>query len=108
MATTTHIPPNQRISEKHRFSVLEILSSHYCISIEGLLRALPWIRWGELFSILSSLKEEGVVVLDQKGFDFVVRINESCFSGVVFSDQSSCCSNIGQFSNDNNRQLTRS
>ncbi len=58
---------------------------------------------GELFSILSFLKEEGVVFLDQKGFDFVVRINESRFSGVAFSDQSLYCSNIGHFPNDNNR-----
>ena len=108
MRTTTDIPPNPRISGKHRFLVLEVLASHYSISIEGLLRALPCIRWGELFSILSFLKEEGVVVLDQKGFDFVVRINESRFSGVAFSDQSSFCLNIGHFPDDNNRQLTRS
>ena len=79
MAATIHMPPNRSISGKNRCSVLEVIAGQSSISIEGLLQAFPRVRWGELFSILNSLKEEGVIVLDQKGFDFIVRINESRF-----------------------------
>ncbi|MGE0474900.1 MAG: hypothetical protein AB7P17_14800 [Nitrospirales bacterium] len=108
MATTTSMLPNRRILGNHSISVLEVIASHNRISIEELLQALPWMRWGELFSIVGSFREEGVVVLDRKGFDFDVRMNLSCVSRSFRQNKPHFCPKHKQLSGSGGRHLTRS
>ena len=108
MRTTTHKLPIRSLPGKDRFMVLEVIAGQHSISIEGLLHAFPWVRWGELFSILSSLKEEGVIVVDQKGFDFIVQINESRLRNGACPKESSYCSKLEHLSSPSNRHLTHS
>lgn len=111
MAIKTHILPSDGIQSQYRVFVLEVIASRKRISIEELLDALPWMRWGELFSILGSFSKEGVVVLDRRGLDFDVRMNESRLSFGSGLELSSFClkrKHISGQTRQSKRYLTRS
>jgi hypothetical protein len=54
-------------------AVLAVISGGPSVTIEELLHHLPWMRWGDLFSILGECLQEGSVILCQKEFQFEVR-----------------------------------
>ena len=76
MVEDTQGIPVCSLLKSDREAVLAVISSKQMLSIEELLRALPWIRWGELFSIVGLCMKEGVIVLEQRGMEFEVRMNE--------------------------------
>lgn len=108
MATKAHMLSSQGIQSHHRLSVMEVIASRQMISVDDLLHALPWMRWSELFSILCVFREEDVVVLDQRGFAFDVRMNVSRGLQGSAPRKSSYCSKVKHFLKASDRQLTRS
>jgi hypothetical protein len=52
--------------EDDRKAVLGVISACLALTIEELLRQLPWMRWGCLFSILGDCIHEGLLFLSEK------------------------------------------
>ena len=77
MATRGHELPRSITQDSDREAILAVIASEQMIPIEELLRALPWIRWGEVFSILGLCLEDGSIVLEKRGWDFEVGIKIS-------------------------------
>ena len=61
------------VEREDREAVLAVISSSPSVTIEELLHHLPWMRWGQLFSILGQCLQEGSVILCQKEFQFEVQ-----------------------------------
>lgn len=86
---------NARVSVKpqDREAVLAVISANPSVTIEELLWHLPWMRWGDLFSVLGGCRQEGLVILCQKEFQFEIRAvhpsqterGEEVVSGVLLS-----------------------
>jgi hypothetical protein len=61
------------VEPEDREAVLAVISENPSVTIEELLRHLPWMRWGDLFSVLGGCLQEGLVILCQKEFQFEIR-----------------------------------
>lgn len=61
------------VEREDREAVLAVIFDSPSVTIEELLHHLPWMRWGQLFSILGECLREGAVILCQKEFQFEVR-----------------------------------
>lgn len=61
------------VKPEDREAVLAVISANPSVTIEELLWHLPWMRWGDLFSVLGGCLQEGLVILCQKEFQFEIR-----------------------------------
>ena len=77
MEESTYISPSHGQSESHREAVLTLMARKHVLSIEELLRGLPYMRWCELFSIVGLCIDEGIFVLEKRGMEFEVRMREA-------------------------------
>lgn len=74
MVANTQVLPSHGCQGSYRNAVLRLMASKQVLFIESLLRVLPWIRWGELFSIVGMCMDERILVLEKRGFLFDVRM----------------------------------
>jgi len=77
MEESTYLSPSHGQSESHREAVLALMARKHVLSIEELLRALPCMRWCELFAIVGLCIDEGIFVLEKRGMEFEVRMREA-------------------------------
>jgi hypothetical protein len=61
------------VEQEDREAVLAVISANPSVTVEDLLHQLSWMRWGRLFSILGDCRQEGLVTLCQKEWQFEVR-----------------------------------
>jgi hypothetical protein len=84
------------------------MASEQVLSIEELLRALPWMRWGELFAIVGMCMDEGILVLEKRGFEFDVRLKGTTSSVEHPNGQSTFGLKYKHLDRTRSRYLTRS
>jgi len=54
--------------------VLDFLPEKHVVMLEMIVEKFPWIRWGDLFSLLGGFRREGVVTVHQVDAILEVRI----------------------------------
>ena len=62
--------------------VLNFIVEEQVVTLEMIVKKFPWIRWGDLFSILGIFRREGLVTVHQVDMILEVRINEQMFEVV--------------------------
>jgi hypothetical protein len=55
---------------------LNFIAEEQVVTLEMIVEKFPWIRWGDLCSILGRLRREGLVTVHQKDMILEVRIKE--------------------------------
>ena len=61
---------------QHEQKVLNFIAEEQVVTLEMIVGKFPWIRWGDLFSILGRLRREGLVTVQQVDMILEVRIKE--------------------------------
>ncbi|MDX2347918.1 MAG: hypothetical protein QNK38_03615, partial [Nitrospirota bacterium] len=61
---------------QHEQKVMNFIAEEQIVTLEMIVEKFPWIRWGDLFSILGRLRREGLVTVHQKDMILEVRIKE--------------------------------
>jgi len=61
---------------QHEQKVLNFIAEEQIATLEMIVEKFPWIRWGDLFSILGRLRREGLVTVHQVDMILEVRIKE--------------------------------
>jgi hypothetical protein len=61
---------------QHEQKVLNFIAEEQVVTLEMIVGKFPWIRWGDLFSILGRLRREGLVTVHQVDMILEVRIKE--------------------------------
>ena len=61
---------------QHEQRVLNFIAEEQVVTLEMIVEKFPWIRWGDLFSILGRLRREGLVTVHQVDMILEVRIEE--------------------------------
>ena len=56
--------------------VLNFIAEEQIATLEMIVEKFPWIRWGDLFSILGRLRREGLVTVHQVDMILEVRIKK--------------------------------
>ena len=62
--------------------VLNFIAEEQVVTLEMIVEKFPWIRWGDLFSILGRFRREGLVTVHQVDMILEVRIKEQTFEVV--------------------------
>ena len=66
----------------HEQNVLNFIANEKVVTLNMLVETFPWIRWGDLFSILRRFRREGLVTVHQVDSILEVRIKEQTFEVV--------------------------
>ena len=67
---------------QHEQKVLNFIAEEQVVTLEMIVEKFPWIRWGDLFSIVGRFRREGLVTLHQIDTILEVRIKERAFEVV--------------------------
>ena len=67
---------------QHEQRVLNFIAEEQVVTLEMIVEKFPWIRWGDLFSILGRLRREGLVTVRQVDMILEVRIKEQTYEVV--------------------------
>jgi len=67
---------------QHEQKVLNFIAEKQVVTLEMIVEKFPWIRWGDLFSILGRFRREGLVTVHQVDMILEVRIKEQTFEVV--------------------------
>ena len=59
--------------------VLNFIAEEQVVTLELIVEKFPWIRWGDMFSIVGRLRREGLVTVHQVDMVLEVRIKERAF-----------------------------
>ena len=59
--------------------VLNFIAEEQVVTLEMIVEKFPWIRWGDMFSIVGRLRREGLVTVQQVDMALEVRIKERAF-----------------------------
>jgi hypothetical protein len=59
--------------------VLNFIAEEQVVTLEMIVEKFPWIRWGDMFSIVGRLRREGLVTVHQVDMVLEVRIKERAF-----------------------------
>ena len=59
--------------------VLNFIAEEQVVTLEMIVEKFPWIRWGDMFSIVGRLRREGLVTVHQVDMALEVRIKEQAF-----------------------------
>lgn len=57
-----------------RQTVLAFIAEKQVVTLEMIVEQFPWIRWGDLFSLLGGFRREGVVTVHQVEAILEIRI----------------------------------
>ena len=55
---------------------MNFIAEEQVVTLEMIVEKFPWIRWGDLFSILGRFRREGLVTVHQVDMILEVRIKE--------------------------------
>ena len=55
-------------------TVLDFIAEKHVVTLEMIVEQFPWIRWGDLFSLLGGFRREGVVTVHQVDAILEIRI----------------------------------
>jgi hypothetical protein len=58
---------------------LNFIAEEQVVTLEMIVEKFPWIRWGDMFSIVGRLRREGLVTVHQVDMVLEVRIKERAF-----------------------------
>ena len=61
---------------QHEQKVLNFIAEEQVATLEMIVEKFPWIRWGDLFSILGRLRREDLLTVHQVDMILEVRIKE--------------------------------
>ena len=75
MITENRIWPRQA-SQDQEHQVLKVIAAEKVIPIELLLERFPWVRWGDLLSLLGAFRQEGLITVHQVGCVLEIRITK--------------------------------
>ena len=67
---------------QHEQKVLNFIVEEQVVTLKKIVEKFPWIRWGDLFSILGRFRREGLVTVHQVDMILEVRIKEQTFKVV--------------------------
>jgi hypothetical protein len=62
--------------------VLNFIAEEQVVTLDMIVEKFPWIRWGDLFSILGRFRREGLVTVHQVDMILEVRIKEQTYEVV--------------------------
>ncbi len=54
--------------------ILKFISDEKVVTLEMIVERFPWVRWGDLFSILGRFRREGLLTVHQAESIFEMRI----------------------------------
>ena len=67
---------------QHEQKVLNFIVEEQIVTLERIVEKFPWIRWGDMFSIVGRFRREGLVTVHQVDMALEVRIKEQRFEVV--------------------------
>ena len=76
VSVTETVWANSIVDEQDWQKVLNFIAEEQVVTLEMIVGKFPWIRWGDLFSILGRLRREGLVTVHQVDMILEVRIKE--------------------------------
>ena len=59
--------------------ILNFIAEEQVVMLEMIVEKFPWIRWGDMFSIVGRFRREGLVTVHQVDIALEVRIKERAF-----------------------------
>jgi len=64
------------VDEQDGQKVLNAIAEKRVVTLEIIVERFPWIRWGDLFSLVGRLRREGLVTIHQIDSHLEIRIKE--------------------------------
>lgn len=68
--------PKSLVERQTAQNVWNCIVEERVVTLEEIVERLPWIRWGDLFSILGRFRREGLISVHQVGSYLEVRLTE--------------------------------
>ena len=67
------------VHESDSEKILKFIAEEKNAGLEMIVEQFPWIRWGDMFSILGKMRRDGVVTVHQIDTILEVRIHEQTY-----------------------------
>ncbi len=71
------VRPTSFLNESDSEMVLKFIAEEKYVGLEMIIERFPWIRWGDMFSILGKLRRDGAVTVHQVHTILEVRIHKN-------------------------------
>ena len=64
------------VDDYEKQNVLHFIENEKTVTLEMIVQRFPWIRWGDLFSMVGGFRRDGLIAVHQVGSLLEIRVIE--------------------------------